>query len=110
MAVLDREKFLERVRSHFEGRDDDDSISFMEDVIDTYNDVESRSGESEWKKKYEENDANWRRRYKERFFSPIPDSQVPEMEAYRYEKDNEDVTVEAQSPNDKPMTYDDLFE
>lgn len=110
MAVLEREKFLERIREHFGDVPDDASLSVMEDIIDTYNDVESRSGESEWKRKYEENDANWRRRYKERFFTPTPDSQVPEMEAYRYEKDNENVSVETQSPDDEPQTYDDLFE
>jgi len=51
-----------------EGTSDED-ISLIEDINDTYTDLETRVSEAgDWKAKYEENDASWRTKYKERFF------------------------------------------
>ena len=52
-----------------EGTSDED-ISLIEDINDTYSDLETRISESgDWKAKYEENDASWRKKYKDRFFT-----------------------------------------
>lgn len=52
-----------------EGTSDED-ISLIEDINDTYSDLETRISEAgDWKAKYEENDASWRTKYKERFFT-----------------------------------------
>lgn len=74
------------------------AISFVEDVTDTINDYETRTNDAtDWKKKYEENDANWAKRYRDRFFSgeqSDPDS----------DSDDGD-----ENPEDKPLTYENLF-
>lgn len=44
---------------------DDAVINFMEDLTDSM----TADGE-DWKTKYEENDAAWRQRYKDRFSEP----------------------------------------
>lgn len=58
-----------------EGTSDED-ISLIEDINDTYTDLETRISESgDWKAKYEENDESWRKKYKERFFEkPITEN------------------------------------
>ena len=47
----------------------DEDISLIEDVSDTYDDLNTRVSEAgDWKAKYEENDASWRQKYRDRFF------------------------------------------
>lgn len=97
MAVRTREEILESFKVRLGEKPDDESISFLEDVTDTLDDFEKRAkGDgTDWKSKYEENDANWRKKYTERFFSvepePIPEPK-PEPE-----------------PDDTPRTFSDLF-
>lgn len=97
MAVRTREEILESFKVRLGEKPDDESISFLEDVTDTLDDFEKRAkGDgTDWKSKYEENDANWRKKYTERFFSvepePKPDPK-PEPE-----------------PDDTPKTFSDLF-
>lgn len=79
LAVLTREDFIARVKDRIGEATDDDSFSFMEDMTDTYESL-TANGAEEWRTKYEEmekkyndNDADWRRRYKERFFDKVED-------------------------------------
>lgn len=97
MAVKTREEILESFKTRLGENPDDDSIAFLEDVTDTLNDFEKRANGdgTDWKSKYEENDANWRKKYTERFFSDEPEpspnlNQKPE-------------------PDDTPKTFSDLF-
>lgn len=55
MAMLDREKFFERIKERLGEDDSDEALSFLEDVTDTYDDLERRAaGDGEdWKGKYE---------------------------------------------------------
>lgn len=71
MAVLDRDAFFSAIQSVVKDDTSDDSISFVENMTDTYNDLMNKvNGDGEdWKKKYEENDKQWKERYKHRFFS-----------------------------------------
>ena len=59
------------------------------------NDLETKAqGDgTDWKTKYEENDASWRKRYTERFYSKEPD----------------DPPIDQPEDNDKPKTFADLF-
>lgn len=70
MATLDREMFFERIKERLGEDKSDEALSFLEDVTDTYNDLERRAaGDGEdWKGKYEALDGEWRKRYRERFF------------------------------------------
>lgn len=95
MAVKTREEILESFKTRLGDNPDDESISFLEDVTDTLDDFEKRANGdgTDWKSKYEENDANWRKKYTERFFSDEP----------------EPITKPEQKPDDTPKTFSDLF-
>lgn len=95
MAVKTREEILESFKTRLGENTDDESISFLEDVTDTLDDFEKRAkGDgTDWKSKYEENDANWRKKYTERFFSVEPEPK-PEPKP---------------EPDDTPRTFSDLF-
>lgn len=95
MAVKTREEILESFKTRLGENPDDESISFLEDVTDTLDDFEKRANGdgTDWKSKYEENDANWRKKYTERFFSDEPEPN-PEPK---------------QEPDDTPRTFSDLF-
>lgn len=71
MAVLKKEDYLAKLQAKFGSDNSEETITFMEDMVDTYNDLEQRTrGDGvDWKKKYEDNDAAWLKRYQHRFFS-----------------------------------------
>lgn len=97
MAVKTREEIMESFKSRLGENPDDESISFLEDFTDTLDDFEKRAkGDgTDWKSKYEENDANWRKKYTERFFSVEPEPEPkPEPKP---------------EPDDTPSTFSDLF-
>lgn len=75
MAVRNKEEILEAIKTRVGEQTDDETISFLEDVSDTFTDLETRTnGDGEdWKTKYEENDKMWRERYTARFFSKEPE-------------------------------------
>lgn len=81
MAVKTREEILAEVKARVGEQTDDESIAFLEDVTDTLSDLETKAkGDgTDWKAKYEENDAEWRKKYTERFYSsdPNPDHEPP---------------------------------
>jgi hypothetical protein len=96
MAVKTREEILETIRTRVGDQTDDETISFLEDVTDTLTDLETRAnGDGEnWEQRYKDNDAEWRKKYKERFFSSEPD----EPKEPKQEEEEE-----------KPKTFEDLF-
>lgn len=68
--VVTKDELLEKIKSKIGEDTSDESISLIEDINDTYDDLQNRVSEAgDWKTKYEENDASWRTKYKERFFS-----------------------------------------
>lgn len=95
MAVLTREDAVVRIAGYVGDRNGDEDISFIEDLNDTLSDLDSRAaGQEDWKAKYEENDKQWRDRYKERFGSgetgpgnsdpPPSDAEDPAPPAYDF--------------------------
>lgn len=67
MAIVEKEVLMQKLKTTL--GDDDNSISLLEDISDTINDYSTRLNESgDWKAKYDENDKQWRERYRERFF------------------------------------------
>lgn len=70
MAVRTREEILTSVRSHFGDDTSDETLTLVEDLTDTITDLENRAKDTtDWKKKHDENDAAWRKKYRDRFFS-----------------------------------------
>jgi hypothetical protein len=72
MAVLDRDNFFKRIRERLGEDDSEEALSYLEDMTDTWEDMErraSREGEENWEEKYNNLDAEWRKRYRDRFFN-----------------------------------------
>ena len=74
MAVRTKEDILESIRGVIGESSDDNTIALLEDITDTYDDLETRANGDgvNWKERYEENDREWRNKYTERFFSSEP--------------------------------------
>lgn len=71
MAVRSRDELLSAFRDIAGESADDKAIGFIEDLTDTMSDFDSRLADStDWKTKYEENDASWRKKYTDRFYNP----------------------------------------
>lgn len=64
MAVRTRDELITAVNAIIGETPDDKGLSLLEDISDTF---ASYDDTEDWKTKYEENDAEWRKRYKERF-------------------------------------------
>ena len=98
MAILSREQFFARLQERLGNDTTDEGISFLEDMTDTYNYMESSSkGDGiDWEKKYRELDESWKKRYRHRFFSGgdrgVPESVATVDETEEYNPD--EITVE----------------
>lgn len=92
MAILSADEYREAIKNMVGDSTEDSDIQFIENMTDTYESLstKAKSNEAEsWKRKYEDLQT----KYKERFFSPNPESAEPEFE------------------DDKPnkLTFDNLF-
>lgn len=94
MAVRTREEILDYVRARIGDDTSDEALAFIEDIQDTINHYESNAnnGGTDWKKKYEDNDKEWRTKYRNRFFNAGAE-------------DDDDVP----DPSPRRLTFDDLF-
>ena len=90
MAIKTIEELMGAVRARVGEDTSDEAIAFVEDVSDT---LASLSNAEDWKKKYEDNDAEWRKRYQYRFFNPDKTND-PEPDP---------------DPEPKKLTFDELF-
>ena len=102
MSVLNREQFLARLQERIGEDTSDEAMSFIEDMTDTFNDMETRSNgqsDEQWKQKYDELDKSWREKYKARFFN----SETTPADVKDEQED--DVKDDAEE-----KTYADLFE
>ena len=93
MAVLSKEDFMSRLQERIGEDTSDEAMSFIEDMTDTFNDMETRSSgnsDEEWKQKYEDLDKSWREKYKARFFnSETTPAEVKEEQEENVENDGE---------------------
>lgn len=96
--VRTKDEILASIKSRIGEDNSDEAIALIEDINDSFDDLTTRVSEAgDWKAKYEENDKEWRDKYKERFFTPS------EGDPLREEIDKEEP--------DKPkvMKFEDLF-
>lgn len=109
MAVLSREDLLNSIKDKFKDDTSDDTLALIANLSDTINDLtEKSSGEEGWKKKYEENDKQWREKYKERFFSG--DTSTKQEQKTETDTDNDtEERVPGYHDDGTPMTFDELF-
>lgn len=99
MSVLNKEDFFSKIKARIGDDSSDDALSFIEDMTDTFNDLESRTNDSEnWKQKYDDLDKTWREKYRARFFDA---GTTPED----VKKDQKDDVLDDAEEKD----FDDLF-
>ena len=79
MSVLNRDDFFSRVQTMAGTDTSDETLGFIEDMTDTYNDLESRANGDgvDWERRYHELDESWKAKYKQRFFSGGGSSRLP---------------------------------
>ena len=92
MAILTKEQLMESIKNRVGEDTSDEALAFIENVNDTIENMSSDKN-TDWKAKYEENDAAWRQKYKDRFFNSSSEDKDDDFEE---EKKN-------------PMTYESLF-
>lgn len=102
MSALNRNEFMARLQERVGDDTSDEALSFIEDMQDTFNDLETRSSsnnDEQWQQKYDELDKTWREKYKARFFnSETTPEDVKEEQENDVKEDGEETT------------FDDLFE
>lgn len=94
MAIRTQDELREALSGILGDTPSDDGLTLMEDLSDTLSSLTGSGSAAEWQQKYNENDAAWRKRYKDRFGSPVDGGP----------KDNND-----DNDDNKPMTFEDLF-
>mgnify|MGYP007101898665 CR=1 FL=1 len=79
--IKSKDEILTAIRGKLGEDTDDDSLALIEDVTDTFNDLEEKGkGQEDWKKKYEDNDKEWRQKYRDRFYAPTSDYEEDDFE------------------------------
>lgn len=97
MAVKNRDEILEAIRKRVGEDTSDEAISLLEDVTDTFTDYETRvADKTDWKAKYDEMDASWRKKYMDRF-SGTTGEEIKDEQVEQIKDDSE------------PRTFDELF-
>lgn len=71
MSVLNRDDYFNRVQNIAGTDTSDEMLAFIEDMTDTYNDLEGRANGDgvDWEQRYHDLDESWKAKYKQRFFS-----------------------------------------
>ena len=95
MSIKTHDELLKSLNTLIGNNSTDENLAILEDVTDTLKDYEEKTADqTDWKTKYEQNDADWRKKYKDRFLSgeTIKDEQ------------EEDVIKDS-----KILTFDSLF-
>ena len=93
MAVKTQAEIMEALKGILGENTSDDVLAFTENLTDTLN---ANNDGTDWKTKYEENDANWRKKYRDRFFNSPANESDPD-------EDN------PTSGYDKKLTFESLF-
>ena len=94
MSVKTKDELMNALRAKIGEDTSDEALALIEDFDDTINNYEEKTKDgTDWKTKYEQNDAEWRQKYRDRFFS--------KSESNEEEPDDEEIA--------EPMKFSDLF-
>ena len=101
MAVLSHDDFMSAIKGLAGDSADDSTLTMIENFTDTFKDLETRANDTtDWKAKYEQNDNEWREKYKARFFEGEEGTDLPTG----MKEQKEDITDDG-----KDISFDDLF-
>lgn len=112
MAILKHEDLFQKAKAIIGERDDDEALEFLEDLNDT---ISSDKDDDDWKSKYddllkekEQLDKDWRKRYRDTFFSA--DSHTDKDKDTNPSNHANDTTDEIDKEEEaKKVRFDDLF-
>lgn len=78
--IKSKAEILEIIKARVGDDTSDETLTMIEDISDTLTDLEKKAAGDgkDWKAEAARIDAEWRQKYKERFFSPAPDEDPPE--------------------------------
>ena len=102
--IKTKEELMKSAQTLLGESTDDNALSFLEDIADTLDDINTKTTDTtDWKTKYDELDASWRKKYKDRFFSggTEPDSNL--------EDEVNEPTKPEEKSKEETITFDDLF-
>lgn len=94
MAVKTLDEILKSVNTIIGENTSDEALTLMDDISDTFN----ANNQTDWQKRYEDNDKAWRERYRERFLTGNTDL---DKDADSDDDDNDEQA--------KSYKYEDLF-
>lgn len=95
MSIKTKDEILSTIKSLLKDDTSDEAISILEDVTDTYDDLQSKAqGDgTDWEQKYNDLDKEWRQKYRDRFFNhsaddPEDDNDAPDepVEKVKFEE------------------------
>lgn len=103
MSVKSKKDLMDSVKAILGENTSDEAIAVIEDISDTVDDFETRTADqTNWKQKFEENDASWRKRYTDRFYGNGDDGKGASSSS------GNDSNNGTQNQG-KPLTFDNLF-
>ena len=103
--ILTREELMSRLKDRFGEETDEESLGFIEDIADTYDDLQTKADTSKDAEALEEMTNKYndlQRKYRERFFSP--EMPVEKGDDTTIIEDDEEVVVT------EKLHFEDLFE
>lgn len=110
MAVLNRDDFMKAIKSVVGENPTDELVTFVENMTDTYTDLETKTKDTtDWKAKYEENDKAWKKKYVDRFFNGSSDTDGKKEETHSTKETLKDIENEENKNDEGELTYDGLF-
>ena len=105
MAIVTKSDLLKRINEIAGDNTSDAVLELLGDVTDTLDDAEKRAkGDGEnWEEKYKQNDAEWRKKYRDRFMQGTddPDEQLP--------NDGKQITDGGDEKPELKRSFDQLF-
>lgn len=108
MAVKTSTELMDMIRTRIGEDHSDEALAMLEDMTDSLADYDRRIAESgDWERKYNENDENWRKRYRERFEN-APAVQEP-SDIVALVPGETTTVVDETDPEVEPENFDDLF-
>lgn len=106
--ILTKADFMKVIKERVGDDTSDESLKFIEDMNDTYNDLEkklnpNKKTDEQWEEELKKKDEEWREKYKARFFEGVEEPD---------DKDKVDPLLmpdEKKPSKEETITVDDLF-
>ena len=99
MAVLTKDELTQRMAERFANTEDESDIAFVEDITDTFNDLESNANSNQLKE-LQDKYSDLQKKYRDRFFNTGSTGS---------DDSDDDLLKPIGDPEPKVLTFDNLF-